>query len=112
MMANIQRQPNASIRNVSSGTAMAVPSVEAQLKIPVASPRSRGLNQSRATRAPVGNCGASPMPSSSRAPKNCPKPCTSPPSSCATDQSDSPSVSSSRGPSRSTMAPVGSCANA
>jgi len=112
MIMNIQRQPKLSIRNVSSGTAMAVPSVEAQLNTPVARPRSRGLNQSRTTRAPVGNCGASPMPSSMRAPKNWRKLLTKPPSTCASDHSDRPSVSSSRGPSRSTSAPVGSCAKA
>ncbi len=112
MIANIQRQPKFSISTVSSGTAIAVPSVDAQLKTPVARPRSRALNQSRTTRAPVGNCGASPMPSSIRAPKNCPKLATSPPSIWASDQRERPSVSSSRGPSRSTNAPVGNCANA
>ncbi len=41
MTTNIVRQPNVSIRKVSSGTAIAVPSDEAQLKMPVARPRSR-----------------------------------------------------------------------
>ena len=41
MTMNMVRQPNASIRKVSSGTAMAVPRDEAQLKMPVARPRSR-----------------------------------------------------------------------
>ena len=41
MTMNIVRQPNASIRKVSNGTAMAVPSDDAQLKMPVARPRSR-----------------------------------------------------------------------
>jgi hypothetical protein len=41
MITNIVRQPNDSISTVNSGTAMAVPSDEAQLKMPVASPRSR-----------------------------------------------------------------------
>ena len=112
MITKVARQPNDSMRKVSSGRAMAVPRVDAQLKMPVASPRSRGLNQSRTTRAPVGNCGASPTPSSSRAVKNWVKLCTSPPSSCASDHSDSPSVSRRRGPSLSTMAPVGSWENA
>ncbi len=91
---------------------MAVPSDEAQLKIPVARPRSRGWNQSRTTRAPVGNCGASPTPSSSRAPKNWPKLCTNPAISWASDQRLSPQVKRKRGPNLSTIAPVGNCENA
>ena len=96
----------------SLGTAIAVPSEEAQLKMPVARPRSRGLNQSRTTRAQVGNCGASPMPSRMRAPKNSPNPRTNPPSTCATDQRPRPQVNRMRGPNRSTIAPVGNCAKA
>ena len=64
MIMNIVRQPKLSIRKVRSGTAIAVPRDEAQLKMPVARPRSRGWNQSRTTRAQVGNCGASPTPNS------------------------------------------------
>ena len=45
MIMNIVRQPKLSIRKVKTGTAIAVPKDEAQLKMPVASPRSRGLNQ-------------------------------------------------------------------
>ena len=112
MIMNMVRQPKFSIRKVSSGTAIAVPNDEAQLKMPVARPRSRGLNQSRTTRAQVGNCGASPTPSSTRAPKNSPKPLTSPPNTWARDHRLSPNVSRRRGPSLSTMAPVGSCEKA
>ena len=78
---NIQRQPNASIRAVSTGAASPVPNVDAELKMPVAKPRSRTANQSRTTRPAEGNCGASPMPSNSRAMKNCPMLVTTPHSS-------------------------------
>ena len=72
MQANIQRQPNRSISSVTSGTAIAEPSVDEQFQMPVAVPRPRTLNQSRTMRALAGDCGASPAPSSSRAAKNSP----------------------------------------
>jgi hypothetical protein len=48
MIMNIVRQPKYSIRKVSRGTAIAVPRDEAQLKMPVARPRSRGLQDAGA----------------------------------------------------------------
>ena len=112
MVTNMERQPKLSIRKVSSGSAMAVPSEEAQFQMPVAVPRWRMLNQSRDTRAQVGKCGASPTPSTMRAPTNVQNDVTMPPSICPNDQQVRPSVSISRGPSRSASAPAGSCAKA
>ena len=64
---NIQRQLKLSMRNVSNGTAMKLPSEDADCRRPVANPRSRTPNQSRTTRAPPGNKGASPTPNAKRA---------------------------------------------
>ncbi len=112
MMPNIQRQPNSSIRKVSSGGEMALPSVEDVFQMPVAVPRSRPPNQSRTTRAELGNCGASPKPSTARTTMNWPKPVTSPASAWASDHSASAPVSKRRGPNRSIKPPAGNCANA
>jgi hypothetical protein len=45
MIANIQRQPNTNIRNVSIGAEIAVPRADALMKMPVASPRSLAWNR-------------------------------------------------------------------
>jgi hypothetical protein len=109
---NIHRHPRPSMRVVSSGPAMAVPSVEEELMIPVAVPRERTLNQSRTTRMPEGNCGASPAPSTTRAAMNSPNDTAVPAMACALDHTTMPIASSRRGPSLSTSAPTGSCATA
>ena len=112
MIANIQRQPYSSISVVSSGAAMPVPRVDALLKMPDARPRSRTLNQSRTTRPPVGNCGASPMPRATRAAANWATLPARPHSSCAVDQTARPPASSRLGPSRSISGPTGNWAKA
>ena len=67
-----QLNSSCSIKKVSNGAASPVPKYEALRKIPVAVPRSLMANQSRTTRAPDGNCGASPAPNNARAANNCP----------------------------------------
>ena len=111
-MMNIHRQLRLSIKNVNSGIAMKLPSDDADWQRPVANPRSLIPNQSRTTRAPPGNKGASPSPSANRAATNDPKFVTKPPAACATDQLNSPSPSIRRGPNRSINPPTGSWANA
>src|SRR5207253_1541282 len=96
-MMNIERQFSDSIRNVSNGTAMKLPREEADCKRPVAKPLSRRPNQSRTTRAPPGNRGASPTPSARRATTNIPKLLTKPPTACAADQQKSPSQGADAG---------------
>jgi endo-1,4-beta-mannosidase len=78
----------------------------------VARPRPRTLNQSRTTRAPVGNCGASPRPRIARPNTNWSKLAQRPVSPWASDHSRMPAPSRRRGPKRSTSAPAGSWAKA
>ncbi|MEJ0067260.1 MAG: hypothetical protein WDM85_19145 [Caulobacteraceae bacterium] len=91
------RQPNVSIRPVTSGGASAGPSVEAVLKTPVARPRTSGANQARTTLAPVGHCGASPRPRNRRATISCGRPTARPVAPWAADQRVSAPASSGRG---------------
>ena len=112
MMKNIRRQPNAAMSAVKSGGASAGPRLDDELNRPVGNPRSRMWYQLLTTRAPVGNCGASPMPSAMRVATNCRMLVANPPHACATDQRASPAASKIRGPTLSTKAPVGNCAKA
>ena len=104
---NIQRQPSAIIRQVTTGGAMAGPRVEAELKMPVGAPRSRTLYQLRTTRAPSGNWGDSPMPRNTRVQTNWPMVLTKPTATWASDHRITPMPSSQRGPRRSIIAPTG-----
>ena len=70
MMTNIARQPKAVMSRVISGAESAGPIEEESRNTPVGRPRSRGLKQSRTTRALIGNCGDSPAPSSMRMAQN------------------------------------------
>ena len=107
MIANIHRQPIATIRIVSTGAATAWPRWFAPVNTPTGLPRSRALNQRRTTLVQEGMVGASPTPSRMRHTQSCPTLPANPASPCASDHTASPLPSIRREPSRSMTGPSG-----